>query len=387
MHRYLWTSSLATLALTALVSNASLATPVRRVTAGPIAVVDYTVAGLATAPGYQSVYPASVNDADQTVAWECCNAAQPYPIDTASWLFVGDRSTSLGLLPGFSATSVSGINAMGLAVGTAVAAPPPGGTSLDHTHAVAFTTTGVVDLGVLPGYSDSGASGVNAAGDAIGYSFATTLRPSVTLFRHGRTIRLGDGWGSAINNAGVAIGTGLNGFATLFSERGTRSLGSFVARNAFSYGYAINNRGIAVGYAGYVVPNNPQGFQHAFVSSADGLHDLGVPAGNVFSTTVAAAYGINDLNEIVGYYLPGAPVGVIGLAGPPTAFIYADGVMRNLNDLLPPGSGWTLVSAAAINDCGDIVGQGVYAGVPRAFILRRTRLDRPQLRYALGCRR
>jgi hypothetical protein len=214
------------------------------------------------------------------------------------------------------------------------------------------------------------------------------MRPSVTLFRNGRTIRLGDGYGTAINDSGLAIGTGLDGFATLYSEHGQRSLGSFVARNSYSYGYAINNLGVAVGMAAYVVPNNPQGFfQHAFVTSADGLRDLGVPPGNVFSTTILAAYGINDLDEIVGYYLPGAPVGVIADPGPPTAFIYHDGIIRNLNDYLPPNSGWTLVSAAAINNCGDIVGQGIFAGAPQAFLLRRIRLDRPKMRFAMGCRR
>jgi hypothetical protein len=136
-----------------------------------------------------------------------------------------------------------------------------------------------------------------------------------------------------------------------------------------------------------VLPNDPLGFQHAFVASADGLHDLGVPAGNVSATTVSAAYAINDFNEIVGYYLPGPPVGVIASPGPPTAFIYAGGSMRNLNDVLPPGSGWTLVSATAINNCGDIVGQGIFAGVPQAYLLRHRRLDLSQQRFALGCRR
>ena len=47
----------------------------------------------------------------------------------------------------------------------------------------------------------------------------------------------------------------------------------------------------------------------------------------------------------------------------------ADGVVA-LDDLVPPGSGWTLDRATAINNRGEIVGAGTFNGVPRAFLLR-----------------
>ena len=43
--------------------------------------------------------------------------------------------------------------------------------------------------------------------------------------------------------------------------------------------------------------------------------------------------------------------------------------MTNLNSLIDPGSGWGLYSAQAINDNGQIVGYGNFAGQTEAFLL------------------
>lgn len=46
-----------------------------------------------------------------------------------------------------------------------------------------------------------------------------------------------------------------------------------------------------------------------------------------------------------------------------------DNGMKNLNDLIPQNSGWTLNRANAINDNGQIVGEGTKDGKSRAFLL------------------
>src|SRR5262249_19822311 len=44
--------------------------------------------------------------------------------------------------------------------------------------------------------------------------------------------------------------------------------------------------------------------------------------------------------------------------------------MTDLNQLIPPDSGWVLVSASAINESGQIVGYGYFQGGPsRAYLL------------------
>ena len=66
---------------------------------------------------------------------------------------------------------------------------------------------------------------------------------------------------------------------------------------------------------------------------------------------------------------------IVGESGDPhfnerRAFLYADGVIRDLNDLIPRRSGWFLVEANGINDRGEIVGRGIHRNRPKAFILK-----------------
>ena len=51
------------------------------------------------------------------------------------------------------------------------------------------------------------------------------------------------------------------------------------------------------------------------------------------------------------------------------AFVYRNGRMLDLNNLIPPGSGWALTQANGINDAGEIVGYGMIAGQQHAFLL------------------
>jgi probable HAF family extracellular repeat protein len=43
--------------------------------------------------------------------------------------------------------------------------------------------------------------------------------------------------------------------------------------------------------------------------------------------------------------------------------------MQNLNSLLPPNSGWLLLSASAINNNGQITGHGIIHAQTHAFLL------------------
>ena len=88
--------------------------------------------------------------------------------------------------------------------------------------------------------------------------------------------------------------------------------------------------------------------------------DLGSLSGASPDTDLSFALGVNASDQVVGYsYLPlvqapgtgGTPFGPW-----PVAFVYEQGLMVNLNDLLGTASrNYRLDSATAINDSGQIV--------------------------------
>lgn len=79
----------------------------------------------------------------------------------------------------------------------------------------------------------------------------------------------------------------------------------------------------------------------------------------------SVAYGVNDRGEVVGnYQKPNW-----GL----TAFRWYRGKTQELNDLLPANSGWRIYDARAINDRGEIVGQGMFGGRTRGVLMRPRR--------------
>jgi len=51
------------------------------------------------------------------------------------------------------------------------------------------------------------------------------------------------------------------------------------------------------------------------------------------------------------------------------ATLWQNGRPTDLNTLLPPHSGWVLTEARAVNDHGQIAGQGLLDGKPCAFLL------------------
>ena len=51
------------------------------------------------------------------------------------------------------------------------------------------------------------------------------------------------------------------------------------------------------------------------------------------------------------------------------AFLFSDGTLFDLNDLMVQNPGWKLVEATGINDRGQIVGTGLFEGNGRAFLL------------------
>ena len=95
------------------------------------------------------------------------------------------------------------------------------------------------------------------------------------------------------------------------------------------------------------------------------MADLGTLAGGLQSY----ANSINNNGQIVGYSCTSG-------RSVPHAFLNEAGIMYDINTMIPPGSGWTIDDAYAINDNGWIAATGtnpnVNAGAEQALLLTPT---------------
>ncbi len=217
-------------------------------------------------------------------------------------------------------------------------------------HGLIWNGSSLVDLG-----AGTYAMGINDAGAVVGGNGQAFVYSNGT-FQDLGTLP-GGSWSAAygINDAGTVVGYGTlgSGICRGFiwtAGGGMTEIGTFGGAN--SYAYAVNQSGEVVGEASLA-----SGYENAFVDIGGVMTDLGTLAGGN-----SWAYGINDSGSIVGYSW--SPSGA-----DPTAFLYANGHMLDLNSLLAPGSGWQLFEAYGINDSGDIVGSGLYDGVASSFLL------------------
>ena len=94
--------------------------------------------------------------------------------------------------------------------------------------------------------------------------------------------------------------------------------------------------------------------------NTDEATDLGVLNSNF---PYSEAFDINDNDQIVGIsQIKSQPATFSG-------FIYENGEMKDLSDLIGCESGWTIHEARSINNEGYIVGTGLFNGEARAFML------------------
>lgn len=229
----------------------------------------------------------------------------------------------LGTLGGHTSLG-RGINSAGQVVGTS-------STSGLVFHAFRTAANSPInpatdDLGTLGG-TQSGALGINSAGQVVGDSF--TSGGARHAFRTAAN--------SAINPATDDLGT----------------LGG-----TFSTAAGINSAGRVVGNS-----TTSGGVDHAFLTAANSAinpatDDLGTLGGSNSN-----GFGINSAGQVVGESQISGDADV-------HAFLFDAGAILDLNNLIAPGSGFTLIEAFAINDGGQIVGFGTdAAGNTHAFRL------------------
>ena len=272
-----------------------------------------------------------------------------------------DSRTALGALPKHHWSIAYGINAGGSVAAASYNIPG---------HSRAFVWDGSRHrLGSLPGYPYSQARAVNDSGQVAGFAETgghdrwQARIARAFLWQSGDMTDLGTlgglySYAYGLNNQGQVVGkadTEIFGetHAFLWQNGQMQDLGTLGGANSLAC--RVSDSGAVVGCAeiGSGV------LRHAFLWQNGAMRDLGTLPGLPDSV----ACGVNAQGEIVGYAEP-QPESEIK-----HAVVWRNGAALDLNTLLPPHSGWILREARAVNDRGQIVGNGMQNGQAHAFLL------------------
>jgi uncharacterized membrane protein len=313
----------------------------------------------------------------------------------------------------------------------------------------------IVDLGTLPGTTSSVATSINNGGQVVGISYNDGDGVYAPVLRAhgdpGRFLQEGDGALSfrsdgasmsrinptgglalaindggevvggpytSINGSGQYVGSPLSGIRPYWDQQAenppviggggavpTVSVSGGASTDLPIIPYAVNDSGLIVGTKQYPpdssvshgLPDREKAFTGMYpVVLRDGqvsplLFKPGTfpyvdhravdvnNRGDVLIVTHQQGIGFEIVNANTGAWLGGSPRGpgqmisataindvgqVVG-----NGFLYDDSTMKKLTDLLTSPGGWSDLNATDINDSGWIVGQGTIDGEQRAFLM------------------
>jgi probable HAF family extracellular repeat protein len=234
---------------------------------------------------------------------------------------------------------------------------------------------GVMSALPLLGGNNGSAGGINNRGQVAGVAENATRDPNCpylhfepVIWENGQISEQlptvhgdPDGVASAINDKGQAVGfTGTCGFvhAVLWEEGKATDLGNLGGTSNIASD--INNRGQAVGTSNLAGDTT----HHAFLwTKDDGMQDLGT----LYGLPVSWAQAINNKGQVVGFSQD--------FSNNTVASLWQDGVLTDLNTLIPPNSALFLVEALGINDRGQITGYAFDTSTGRAPAFLATPCD------------
>ncbi|MBI3833279.1 MAG: hypothetical protein HY287_03000 [Planctomycetes bacterium] len=326
---------------------------------------NYVITDLGAITSSKSSLADNVNSSGNFAGWEEDASGNP-----TAWYLSCGTFTALGTLGG-SYAEAHGINNSGMIAGWSHNAS-------GKRRAFKWTSGGgMTDLGVVSSRTDSEALSVNNNSEIVGTVDNFGRPPSNRLafiYLPVAAYGLGTGMSSLgtlggtqsvaikINDSGQVAGGAQNGsgnFRPFRWANGTMTdLGTLGGEST-----VVDHRGEAINSSGKVAGRSytSGGSKHAFYWDGS-MTDLGVLTGG----TESWAFGLNASAVVVG------TSNVTG--GAFHAFVW-DSVngMRDLNNLITGGSGWTLTRATDIGSDGSIVGWGTNgSGNVRAFLLTPT---------------
>ncbi|BCG66047.1 MAG: hypothetical protein methR_P3923 [Methyloprofundus sp.] len=214
------------------------------------------------------------------------------------------------------------------------------------------------NIGTLGDGVDSRAYGLNNNGMVVGWSASLADNTDHVAFTYDTTAGTLTGLGGdilggqrsfafAVNDAnqitGVATTADGSALAFLYENGAAKSLGS-LDNSGYSEGRSINDKGQVTGWS-----LTSEGKYAAFISDGDSMTAIPGLGGD------AQGYDINTHGHVVGK--------AKDADGGNHAFVYKDGVLHDLYDMLPVGDkeNWKeLREAYSISDDGVVVGRGRY---------------------------
>jgi probable HAF family extracellular repeat protein len=224
--------------------------------------------------------------------------------------------------------SATQINLFGVIVGEVEnALRDPGCPERFQFKPVKWQNGKVIELPTYPGDPDAVAYAINDLGQVIGSSGqCAPFNPNLQLAMAPLHPLLWERDGS-VKYLGTLGGTGRN-FANLAIN--------------------INNRGHVVGTSALAGDR----VNHAFFwTEQKGMQDLGALHLNDVNSGAA---GINDFDEITGISVPAD--------GPPSAFVWRNGQMTDLNTVVRGAANLHLFLGSSINNDGEIIGAAIDTG-------------------------
>lgn len=278
--------------------------------------------------------------------------------DLRAFLYSDGVMSNLGTLGG-SGSYGWGINDHGQVTGRA-------DTLYYVPHAFSTNGSTMTDLGTMSNRLFGVGTGINNAGHVTGFAYTTyaytsSIPAHAFVYRDGVMTDLGtlggsESYGYGINDANEVTGQSSTstGQTHAFVHKNGSMLDLGTLGGGYSFGRAINNAGQVTGSA-----ETSNGQSHTFLYSNGVMSDLGTLGGGK-----SRGNDINNLGQITGFAYSKDDSTY-------RAFVYSDGAMLDLNELLDPLStaGWFLSEGTGINDLGQITGEGSFNGQQRAFLL------------------
>jgi probable HAF family extracellular repeat protein len=331
--------------------------------AGSLSAQEYELVELGTLGGSTS-QALGITQSGRVLGWATTPQSVKHPV---YWDEGG--IVDLGSPPGFIVgEAVAGNDAGQVAV--------TGEGSPQSYEAFRWESAAWTPLGVLLGRDEAIPADLDASGRVVGMSL--TLGGGNTaafLWEGGGMTNLGTLGGTTARAYGINGSRQVVGWARLPEVAGVEDTRAFLWEDDVmtdlgklpdrdhSQALAINDNGDVVGSSWVVTSPNFFSADRATLWRSTGeIVDLGRTPGPEACVsglpfwTDNVARAVNNQGQIVG------DAQCVASGGARAGFLWQDGVMHNLEDLIPADTGWEILAARGINDAGQIVGFGITPG-------------------------